>query len=246
VAPRSELCSVERTSVRIRGRDLCNELMGHKSFTAFFYLLLVGEDPNDDQVVLVDACLAAIAEHGLMPSALASRMTLVTAPEAIQGAVAAGLLGCGTVAVGTAEEAARLLARGVKEASSGDYAASAEKLVTEYRTSGRKLPGFGHPIHHPADPRAERLLQLAQERGTAREHVKFVRALAEAANKVFQRQLVLNVSAAIPAVLLDVDFPVDAMKAVPLLARTAGLLAHIREEMQRPMSLQFAATVDQF
>ena len=181
-----------------------------------------------------------------MRSALASRMTLVTAPEAIQGAVAAGLLGCGTVAVGTAEEAARLLARGVREAGSGDYAASAEKLVTEYRTSGRRLPGFGHPIHHPADPRAERLLQLAQERGTAREHVKFVRVLAEAANKVFQRQLVLKVSAAIPAVLLDVDFPVDAMKAVPLLARTAGLLAHIREEMQRPMSLQFAATVDQF
>ena len=246
MAPQSELCSVDRTSVRIRERDVYNELMGHKSFTAFFYLLLVGEDPNDDQVVLVDACLAAIAEHGLMRSALASRMTLVTAPEAIQGAVAAGLLGCGTVAVGTAEEAARLLARGVREAGSGDYAASAEKLVTEYRTSGRRLPGFGHPIHHPADPRAERLLQLAQERGTAREHVKFVRVLAEAANKVFQRQLVLKVSAAIPAVLLDVDFPVDAMKAVPLLARTAGLLAHIREEMQRPMSLHFAATVDQF
>jgi citrate synthase len=240
----SEICAVDRTSVHIRGRDLCEDLIGRKSFTEFFHLLLVAAEPTPDQTALLDACLIAIAEHGVTPSVLASRMTYATAPEAIQGALAAGLLGCGSVAVGTAEEAGRLLARGAKESRSEDMTAVALRMVEEYRANKWKLPGFGHNIHRPTDPRAQRLLRLADERKTAGEHVRFARALSSVADRVFGRPLVLNVSTAIPAVLLDVGFPLDAMKAVPLMARAASLLAHIREEMARPASIEFALTAN--
>jgi citrate synthase len=179
----------------------------------------------------------AIAEHGLVPSVQAARMTLAAAPEAWQGAMAAGLLGVGSVVAGSSEVAGRLLVALVTEArrdgGSSEQAARAglQRLVERKE----KVPGLGHPQHSAGDPRADLLIRLADERGVAGEHVAMLRLLERLAPDVTGRRLPINVSGAIPAVMLDVGYPVDAMKGLPLLARAAGLVAHLYEESQRPI-----------
>ncbi len=207
--------------VEIRGRDLTGDLMGRLSFTEYFHLLLTGEEPTEEQRYFLDLLLVAIGEHGLMPTNVAARMTLAADPGSLQGAVAAGILGAGPVLLGTSEECARLLAGG------GDP----KEIVREHRDSGRKVPGFGHTVHKPLDPRAERILELADERGVSGRHVALARALRD------ELGLTMNVSMPIAAVLLDLGFPPAAVKAVPILARTASLLAHLAEERERPLGL---------
>jgi len=205
--------------VEVRGRDLAGDLMGRLSFTEYFHLLLTGDEPTDEQRYFLDLLLVAIAEHGLMPTNIAARMTLAADPESLQGAVAAGILGAGPVLLGTSEECARLLAGG------GDP----KEIVSEHRAAGRRVPGFGHPVHKPLDPRAERILELADERGVSGPHVALARALRG------ELALTMNVSMPIAAVLLDLGFPPATVKAVPILARTASLLAHLAEERERPL-----------
>ena len=141
--------------VEVRGRDLTGELMGRLTFTEYFHLLLTGREATDDQRFFLDLLLVAIAEHGLMPTNVAARMTLAADPGSLQGAVAAGILGAGPVLLGTAEDCARLLARARADGT------TAAAIVREHRAAGRKVPGFGHPVHRPLDPRAERILELA-------------------------------------------------------------------------------------
>jgi citrate synthase len=163
-------------------------------------------------------------------------MTLPAAPEAIQGAVAAGILGCGSVVLGTAEFCAELLQKGVARVRAGeDEAQVAAAIARETRQAGGRLPGFGHPVHHPLDPRAERLLALADERKVAGAHVSFLRALKPAVREAWGKDLTMNVSGPIAAILLDLDFPKESVKGIPLLARTAGIIGHLVEEMRRPI-----------
>ena len=239
---KTSISTADESSVCIRGLDLCHELMGKMRFSAFFCFLLTGKKPTEDQEFFLDATLLSIAEHGLTPNVQASRMTYAAEPDCLQAAVAAGILGCGSVVLGTAEIVGNLLKQGInKAAETGlSYAQTAEMLVKKFRDEKRKLPGFGHPLHKPVDPRCERLLQLADERGVAGQHVAFVRALGKAADREYQRPMVMNVSAAIPAVLLDLEFPSAAMKGIPILARTAGLLANLLEESQRPIGFRLA------
>lgn len=229
--------------VEVRGLDLCTELMGKLSFTEYFHLLLTGRKPSAEQRYFLDLLLIAIAEHGMMPTNVAARMTLAADPGSLQGAVAAGILGCGPVLLGTAEECAKLLSEGVARAvRSGDPPVSvALALAEEIRASGSRLPGFGHPVHRPLDPRAERILELARERGAAGPHVALTECLRRAAVEVWGRPLTLNVSMPIAAVLLDLGFDSQTVKAIPILARTAGLLAHLAEEQQQPVGLLMAA-----
>src|SRR5215213_1324577 len=145
--------------VDVRGRDLAGDLMGRVGFTEYFHLLLTGKEPSEEQRYFLDVLLVSIAEHGLMPTNVAARMTLAADPASLQGAVAAGILGCGPVVLGTSEECARLLDR----ARDADPVA----LVDQIRAAGGKVPGFGHPVHKPLDPRAERILALADERGVS-------------------------------------------------------------------------------
>ena len=156
--------------VEVRGRDLTGDLMGRLSFTEYFHLLLTGREPTEDQRFFLDLLLVAIAEHGMMPTNVAARMTLAADPGSLQGAVAAGILGCGPVILGTAEECARLLERGA--GSRWPRAASPRRSPARSRArcsgAGGRLPGFGHPVHRPLDPRAERILELADERGVER------------------------------------------------------------------------------
>ncbi len=222
--------------VEVRGRDLTGDLMGRLTFTEHFHLLLTGREPTEDERYFLDLLLVAIAEHGLMPTNVAARMTLAADPNALQGAVAAGILGAGPVVLGTAEECARLL----QQAREGDPV----HAVRQLRAAGAKVPGFGHPVHRPVDPRAERILELADERGVSGEYVALARALRDAVSEVWGRPLTMNVSMPIAAVALDFGYPADAVKAIPILARTASLLAHLAEERADPVGLRLAAAAE--
>ena len=214
----------------MRGRDLTGDLMGRLSFTEFFHLLLTGREPSEQQRFFLDVLLVAIAEHGLMPTNVAARMTLAADPGSLQGAVAAGILGCGPVVLGTSEECARLLT------ADGDP----RDLVRDMRSAGGKVPGFGHPVHTPLDPRAERILELADQQGVSSVYVARAREFRAAVAEAWERPLTMNVSMPIAAVLLDLGYPVAAAKAIPILARTAGLLAHLAEEQQEPIGFLLA------
>ena len=225
-------------AVTVRGHDLTSELMGHLSLTEMFFLLLMGRAPDERERRMTDACLVAIAEHGLVPSVQAARMTLQAAPESLQGAVAAGLLGCGSVILGATEYAGTMLRDGVESGASG------EQIARDHRERRAPLPGFGHPLHKAGDPRTTRLLQLSDELGVSAEHVALVRAIDAAVPEVYGRTLPLNVSGAIAAPMLDLGLPAYTLKAIPLLARTAGLLGHLREEHERPIGFRLAALAE--
>jgi citrate synthase len=237
----SSISTADATSITVRERDLC-ALIGTMSFTDYFVLLLVGKPPTADQSALLNACLVAIAEHGLVPNVQAARMTLAADPSVLQAAVAAGILGCGSVVLGTAELAGKMLdtALARMREMGQDEIGVARTIAQEYRERGAALPGFGHPLHKPFDPRAQRLLDLAEERDTAGPYVRMARAFGAVAGQVWGKTLPLNVSCAIPAVMLDVGFPLEALKGIPILARTASLIAHLREDRAQPLGFYLA------
>ncbi len=230
----SAISTSNEETILVRGRDLARELIGKINFTEHFWLLVTGSLPTDGQRRVLDATLVAIAEHGLVPSVQVSRMTLAAAPEALQGAVAAGILGCGSVVLGSSEAAGRLLAEiRVRSEATDSLETAVREVVREYREARRAIPGFGHPLHRGNDPRAQRLLEVAVEANTSGRHAEIARAVERLLPELLGRALALNVSGAIPAVLLDAGYPLLALKGVPLLARTAGLVAHLLEEQQR-------------
>jgi citrate synthase len=244
--PVSHISQAHPDRVEVRGRDLSGDLMGRLSFTEYFHLLLTGEEPTADQRFFLDLLLVAIAEHGMMPTNVAARMTLAADPGSLQGAVAAGILGCGPVILGTSEACARILESAQEQvASGGAPAAVAEDMARAIRASGGRLPGFGHPVHRPLDPRAERILELADARGVSGPHVLLARCLREGAARAWGRELTMNVSMPIAAVMLDLGFASHAVKAVPILARTAGLLAHLAEEQEHPVGFTMAAKAEE-
>jgi citrate synthase len=232
--------------VEVRGRDLTGAVMGALTFTEYFHLLLTGREPSDDERFFLDLVLVAIAEHGMMPSNVAARMTLAAAPDSLEGAVAAGVLGCGPVILGTAEPCARLLeAAQVKVTSGTDASVVTREAARAIHESGGKVPGFGHPMHRPLDPRAERILELADARGVSGQHVSLAREFRAAVHEVWGKPMAMNVSMPIAAVMLDVGLPVSAVKSVPILARTAGLLAHLAEEREQPIGFELAAAAEE-
>jgi citrate synthase len=225
--------------IEVRGRDLAGDLMGRLTFTELFHLLLIGREPTDDERFFLDLLLVSIAEHGLMPSTIAARLTLAADPGSLQGAVAAGMLGAGPVILGAAEECALLLA--------AMHAEGKEPLqvAREIHSAGGKVPGFGHPLHRPVDPRAERILELADARGVSGAHVALARALQGAVAETWGKQLTLNVSLPTAAVMLDLGYSPAHVKAVPILARTASLLAHLAEEHENPIGFLLAAKAEE-
>jgi citrate synthase len=231
--------------VDVRGRDLASELMGRVSFTEYFHLLLTGRAPTDDERFFLDLLLVAIAEHGMMPANVAARMTLAADPDSLHGAVAAGILGCGPVILGTSESCARLLVDAQAEVASGGAPEEvAREVARRVHASGARVPGFGHPLHRPNDPRAERILELADARGVSGAHVLLARCFRAAVAEEWGKPLPLNVSMAIAAVLLDLGFRADLVNAVPILARTAGLLAHLGEEREEPVGFVLAGAAE--
>ena len=230
----SGISRVEADRVEVRGRDLAGELMGALTFTEYFHLLLTGREASDDERFFLDLLLVSIAEHGMMPSNVAARMTLAADPGSLHGAVAAGILGAGPVLLGTSEACAHVLEAAL---AAGE---EPEGLVARLRAVGDKVPGFGHPVHRVADPRAVRILELADERGVSGRYVDYARKLAAVV-----APLPLNVAMAIAAVMLDLGFRPEVVKSVPILARTAGLLAHLADERERPSGFLLARAAEE-
>jgi citrate synthase len=247
--PGSPVSHVSKTypdRVEVRGRDLCGDLMGRVSFTEYFHLLLTGREPTEEQRFFLDLLLVSIAEHGMMPTNVAARMTLAADPGSLQGAVAAGILGCGPVVLGTSEECARLLEEAQERvAFGGEATVVAVDVARAIHGRGGKVPGFGHPVHRPLDPRAERILELADARGVSGPHVLLARCFRDAVAEVWGKPLTMNVAMPIAAVMLDLGFSSDVVKAVPILARTAGLLAHLAEEREHPLGFLLAAKAEE-
>nr|WP_272210291.1 citryl-CoA lyase [Marinicella sp. W31]MDC2876156.1 citryl-CoA lyase [Marinicella sp. W31] len=242
----TEIAESDAESITVRGYDLCSELIGKIDFTDYFWLLVTGEKPDAVQRRMMDSCLVAIAEHGLVPSVQAARMTLAAGPEAWQGAMAAGILGMGSVVAGSSEQAGRFLVSVVETADSmdGDLEKAAIESVKALKAERRKVPGLGHPQHSDGDPRANRLLAVAAEEGIRGRYIEALYMLAKVAPGIVERPLPINVSGAIPATILDAGWPVDALKAVPILARTAGLSAHLFEESRRSIGFIMSHKAD--
>ena len=233
--------TADASSITVRGKDLCNEVMGHSSIAEFFFLHLTGREPSPDQAFFMNVLTVALAEHGLTPSVQAARMTFAAAPEALQGAVAAGLLGVGSVILGSADVCGDLLADAAARIEDGERSeAAALAIAREYKDAGKFLPGFGHPIHHPVDPRAARILELADERGVSGRHVDALRAFPDAVTEVWGKPLPMNLQGPMAAVLLDLDYPKAAIRGIPILARTVGLIGHLIEETERPIGFLLA------
>ena len=225
--------------------NLCDDLIGHLSFGDYFFLLLTGKKPDAACSAVLNATLVAIAEHGFVPSVQAARMTFAAAPDAMQGAVAAGILGCGSVILGASETAGRLFADVAARMDAGqalDEAAHA--VVSELKASRSAIAGYGHPLHKARDPRVDRLIAVSVAAGASQRFVDIAQAIERVIPGITGKDLRMNVSAAIPAVLMGVGFPVRSLRGVPILARTAGLIAHLAEEAETPagFALSYQAT----
>jgi citrate synthase len=236
--PVSHISQAYPERVEVRGRDLTGDLMGRLTFTEYFHLLLTGREPSEEERFFFDLLLVSIAEHGMMPSNVAARMTLAADPDSLQGAVAAGILGAGSVILGTSGLCAELL----EGARAGRDPA---ELVEELRAAGKKMPGFGHPVHDPVDPRAQRILELADERGASGPHVELARRFEAEVAEAFGKPLPMNVAMPIAAVLLDLGYSATTVKTLPILARTASLLAHLVEEREEPLGFRMAAAAEE-
>lgn len=229
--PVTRICHSTEQDVFVRGKSLTGELIGKVGFVPMLFLQILGREPTPGQVAMLDACLVTIMEHGLTPTAITTRMTYTSAPESLQGAVAAGLASVGSLFVGTMEGCAALLAR---ISAAEDAKAEARAIVGEHRSAGRRLPGFGHPLHKPDDPRTPVLLAVADQHGIAGAHVAALHRLAAEVDAAYGRHITINATGAIAATLADCGIPPEIMRGFALIARCAGLVGHIREEQTDP------------
>lgn len=231
---RSDLGWSTADRVTVRGRDLAEEVLGHHSFGWVTFLHMTGREPTDGQVAVFDALLITLLEHGLTPSAMVARLTHLGAPESLQSAVAAGLLGLGDVFGGSAEPVARMLREAKQLQGSGQDVAQA--VVDRLREQRRPIPGVGHPVHRPVDPRAERLWQLAREHELHGWYATTMQEIATAASEATGRSLPANATGAIGALACELDLPEGSERGLALIGRAAGLVGHVLEEQQTPMA----------
>jgi citrate synthase len=234
----------------VRGYDLAHEVMGEMSFSDLAFLLASGRIPTEGESVLFNAVLASLADHGLTPTALATRLTYTGAPESIQGAIAAGLLGGGSVFLGPVEDTAafldEILAKVPNEGVPDDAtleSAAADAVRAAVQTD-RRIPGLGHPIHTETDPRTPSLYELARETGVAGPHLRLLELVAAAHRAQTGKALPINGAGAAGAALADLGFPPFLARAFALLARTAGLIGHLAEESERPIGMRLWMEVD--
>jgi citrate synthase len=246
---RTSIGSATPDSITVRGRDLPSEVMGHLTLTELAFLLITRREPTPSERRILDAVLVSLADHGLTPSALAARLTYTGAPEAIQGAVAAGLLGAGSVFLGPAGDTAQFLAAALKEHARGATDDATLRPVADAAVEGRtrngeRVPGLGHPVHRAQDPRVPRLYELAAEEHLLGAHLRLLALVAEAHAKQSGRPLPINGAGAGGAALVDVGVPPGSVRGFVLIARTAGLVAQLAEEAEHPIGGQLAQEVE--
>jgi citrate synthase len=223
-------------SITVMGRDLARDLMGQATLTELAFLVVQRRMPSPQETRLFDAVLVSLADHGLTPTVLAARLTHTGAPESIQGAVAAGLLGAGSVFLGVVEDTVRF----IDEA--GD---DVEGAVARAVEAGERVPGLGHPIHKVEDPRTPRIYAIAEETGLTGSYLVRLREMSAAYAMQTGRELPINGAGVAGAALADLGFPPALLRGFALLARTAGLLGHLAEELQSPIGMRLYREVDE-
>jgi citrate synthase len=227
--PTTHIATSTTEDVFVRGKSLTKELIGKVTFTEMTFLQITGKMPTRAQTAVLDACLVTLMEHGLTPSVIVTRLVAGSAPEAMQAAVAAGLLGVGSVFVGTVEGCAALLMRVAVE---GPIAAV--EIVEQHRAERRPVPGFGHPLHKPDDPRPAAILAVADAHGATGKHVEALRALSRALDASSGKHVTINATGAVAAALGDCGLPPSIMRGFAVISRCAGLVGHLHEDRSDP------------
>jgi citrate synthase len=225
--------------IMVRGLNLADDIIGKVALGDMAFLELKGRLPTEQESAVFNAITVTLVEHGVTPSAIAARLTYFGAPEALQGAVAAGLLGMGDRFGGSAEEAARILQEALAKADPGtELGAVAAGVVAEHRATRRPIAGLGHPIHKPIDPRTPRLFAVAAANGLSGRFVELEQLIAEAATAAYGKPLPVNATGAIGALASELDISWRVCRGLAVMARAIGLVAHIQEEIGEPMAAE--------
>jgi citrate synthase len=247
---RTSIGSSDERTIRLLGHNLADDLLGKVGFAELAFWIVALRRPTKGELRLFETVLVALTDHGFTPTVIAARLTLASAPEALQGAVAAGLLGGGSRFLGVTEDAGRFLAETLA-AHEGDlptdpagWDAVATLAVERQRQRGRFVPGLGHPVHKNGDPRTPVIIAIAAEEGVRGPHLELFEAIGRTHPHVLGRTLPLNGAGVCGAALADLGFPPEILRGFALLARTAGLLGHLAEEMRDPVGLQIYADID--
>lgn len=241
--PTTSIATSDARRILVRGHDLVDELIGNVSFTEMFLLQLTGKRPPAGHVRVLDAVLVTLMEHGITPSVIAARLIYHSAPDALQAAVAAGLLGVGSTFIGTMEGCAELLEEMLAAPEGAE--ARAQAIAQRLRAAGKVVHGFGHPHHKPDDPRTPRMLAVARAEGVAGRHVEALQALSRAVDAAYGRHLTINATGASAALLGEIGIPQKVMRGVAAVSRSAGLVGHIHEETRKPSGAFIWETVDE-
>jgi len=220
--------------IGVRGHELVTDLIGRVSLGGMAFLELKGRLPSAQELTVFDAILVTLVEHGMTPSAIATRMTYLGAPESVQAAVAAGLLGLGGRFGGTVEDAARMLQEG----------GSAQAIVASHREAARPIPGLGHPIHKPIDPRVPRLYEVAAANGFSGRYVELMNQVSELGSRALGKPLAVNATGAIGALASELEIPWQVARGLAVMARAVGLVGHVREEIEEPLATEIWTRVD--
>jgi citrate synthase len=229
----------------VRGIDLANDIIGKVSLGDLAFLELKGRLPTPQESVVFNAIAVTLVEHGMTPSAIAARLTYFGAPESLQGAVAAGLLGLGDRFGGSIEGAAQVLQEGLEGIEPGtDLRTVARDIVAAHKRKKQVIPGLGHPIHKPIDPRTPRLFAVAAENGLSGRYVELMELIAEEAGVAFGRELPVNATGAIAALASELGIPWRVTRGLAVMARAIGLVAHIKEEIEDPTASEIWSRVE--
>jgi len=235
--------------IRLLGQSLTEDLMGQVGFGELAFWLVTLRRPTAAETRVFEAVLVALADHGFTPTAIAARLTYLSAPDSLQGALAAGLLGGGSRFLGVTEDCGQFL-HGVLEGQAdrptddAGWDALALDAVRREREAGRYVPGLGHPVHKVLDPRTPKLIAIADEEGLHGPHLRLFEAIGRTHEEVLGRRLPLNGAGVCGAALADLGLPIDLLRGFALLARAAGLLGQIAEETRRPIGMDAYLTVD--
>lgn len=234
-SPTTRISHHTTEKIFVRGESLVDDLIGKLTFTEMMYFQLMGEKPTAAQTKILDAVLVTLMEHGITPSVIATRMVYDSCPEAVQAAVAAGLLGVGSTFIGTMEGCAanlRDILDAGKAGGAAAEAARAKEIAQRVRSAKKAIPGFGHPHHKPDDPRSPRLLAVAEAAGVKGEHIRALRTLSKEVDAAWGKHLTINATGAVAALLGEIGIPQEIMRGIAVVSRSAGLVGHIREEQQ--------------
>jgi citrate synthase len=232
--------------ITVRGHDLVEDLIGKVSLGDMAFLELKGRLPNRQESTVFNALAVTLVEHGMTPSAIATRLTYFGAPESLQGAVAAGLLGIGDRFGGSVEEAARTLQEALDGAGpKPDLGALAQQIVAAHRERKRPIAGLGHPIHKPIDPRTPRLFAIASENGFSGRFVQLMEAISAEASRSYSRELPVNATGAIGAIASELGIAWRVTRGLAVMARAIGLVAHVQEELEEPLAAEIWSRIDE-